>query len=243
MLRDFLYVPVRISKIGQIGSSAFSVINLNFDRPSIDNDMKLLAPYFVAITVLISYSMIYKSDTIGHNMAVSVMSADPNPQETVEETEVEKIQWMSFEEAQEANKKEPRKFIVDVYTSWCGWCKKMDASTFSHPDVVKYVNEKYYAVKFNAESKKDVNFKGTTYINAKPDQRRHAHQLASIAAVNGRLSYPTIVYLDEELNLLSQVPGFFDAKGIEPIIKYFGENAYKSSKWVDYQANFEGTIN
>ena len=52
------------------------------------------------------------------------------------------INWISLEEAQRLNEKEPRKIIIDLYTSWCGWCKKMDASTFAHPVVAKYVNEK-----------------------------------------------------------------------------------------------------
>ena len=57
--------------------------------------------------------------------------------------EQQKINWLDFETAQEMNKKEPKKFIVDVYTSWCGWCKRMDASTFHHPVIVDYINENY----------------------------------------------------------------------------------------------------
>ena len=37
----------------------------------------------------------------------------------------QKIQWMSFSEAQEAQKKEPKKIFMDVYTEWCGPCKQI----------------------------------------------------------------------------------------------------------------------
>lgn len=131
---------------------------------------------------------------------------------------------------------------MDVYTNWCGWCKKMDAGTFSHPDIVKYINENYYAVKLNAETKEAIEFKGQTFVNPNPDLRRPTHEFAAIAAVNGRLSFPTIVYLDEELNLLSPVPGYVDAKAIEPIIHYFAEEAYKDTPWTDYQSAFKSSI-
>jgi thioredoxin-related protein len=154
----------------------------------------------------------------------------------------DKINWVDLETAQESLKKEPRKLIVDVYTSWCGWCKRMDASTFAHPEIVEYINKNYYAVKLNAESKKDIKFKEVIYKNPNPDKKRPTHELASLAAVNGRLSFPTIVYIDENLNLLSQVPGFVDAKGIEPIIHFFAEEAYKEQTWQEYQSAFKGQV-
>ena len=64
---------------------------------------------------------------------------------------VEKIHWYTFAEATKLNKKHPKKIFMDVYTSWCGWCKKYDAVTFSHPVIAKYINEHFYAVKFDAE--------------------------------------------------------------------------------------------
>ena len=63
------------------------------------------------------------------------------------------IKWMTWKEMQEAQKKEHRKVFVDVYTGWCGWCKRMDASTFKDAYIVKYVNDNFYAVKFDAETK------------------------------------------------------------------------------------------
>lgn len=160
-----------------------------------------------------------------------------------DDKEKKKINWMSLEEAAEANKEEPRKIIVDLYTDWCGWCKKMDKATFQHPVIVDYINEKYYAVKLDAERKDTVNFKGQTFVNPNPNGRRSTHQIASMGAVNDRLSYPTIVYFDENLNLLSAVPGYKSAKDIEPIIKWFGEDDHKETpNFQEYMKKFEGEL-
>ncbi|HTB31563.1 MAG TPA: DUF255 domain-containing protein, partial [Bacteroidia bacterium] len=45
------------------------------------------------------------------------------------------IHWVNFDEAVKLNEKHPRKILIDVYTQWCGWCKKMDASTYTDPDI------------------------------------------------------------------------------------------------------------
>ena len=67
------------------------------------------------------------------------------------QSENTKIKWYTFEQAIKLCEKAPKKLMVDVYTDWCGWCKKMDAETFSNAEIAKYVNEHFYAVKFNAE--------------------------------------------------------------------------------------------
>ena len=121
------------------------------------------------------------------------------------------IVWHSFEEAQELSKKAPRKLLVDVYTPWCGPCKMMDRSAFSDPDVIKHVNEHYYAVKFNGESKDAINFKGQLYENPQfnnsiPKNRRNSpHQLTKEFGIRG---YPTLIIFDEELKKVKDIVGF-----------------------------------
>ena len=60
------------------------------------------------------------------------------------------VNWMTIEKAQELQKTNPKNIIMDVYTDWCGPCKLMDKNTFQNEDVANYLNENYYAVKFNA---------------------------------------------------------------------------------------------
>lgn len=141
------------------------------------------------------------------------------------------VKWYTFSEAVELNKKQPRKIMVDVYTDWCGWCKVMDEQTFQHADIAKILNEKYYAVKFNAERKDDVFFQGTKFVN-KGEGRRPTHDLA-IAMLNGKMSYPSIVFMNEQNQLITAVPGFQKPEQMEPLLMYIYESLYEKN--VNYQ--------
>ncbi len=152
----------------------------------------------------------------------------------------DQINWVNWDQAQGLMKKQKRKVLVDVYTDWCGWCKRMDASTFQDPRIVKYVNKYYYAVKFNAEQKEDINFKSKTFKYI-PNGRRGVHELA-IEITNGQLSYPTFVFMDEDFNTIQPLPGYQDADTFEIISNYFGGNHYKTTPYPNFQEKFKTSM-
>ncbi len=124
-------------------------------------------------------------------------------------TEAADIQWMTWEQAVKANKNAPKALFIDVYTDWCGWCKRMDATTFKDPKVVQYVSDNFYAVKFDAEQKGDIVYDGNTFTFQKTGQRG-VHGLAA-SLLDGRLSYPSVVYLNGNMERIMISPGFKDA--------------------------------
>lgn len=148
----------------------------------------------------------------------------------------EKINWISIEEAQVLSKNNPRKFMVDVYTDWCGWCKKMEKGTFKEPHIVKYINDNYYAIKFNAETKEQVEFNGKSYKFVKSGNTGY-NELA-LAFSKGKLSYPTIVFLDENYKVIQPIQGYLTAQKFEKIITFFGKNHHKTTPWVTYERNY-----
>ena len=144
------------------------------------------------------------------------------------------IQWISWEEAVELSQTDaqPKKIFVDVYTDWCGWCKKMDQNTFQNPEVSKYMQDNFYMVKMDAEGKEPIEYQGKTFKFV-PSGRRGYHELAA-ALLQGKMSYPTVVFLDEQINMLSPVPGYQQVEPFMQIAKYFGENIYKDKDWQSY---------
>jgi thioredoxin-related protein len=153
----------------------------------------------------------------------------------------EKIKWLTFEEAYKLNKKKPKKIFIDVYTDWCGWCKKMDAETFTHPVIAEYMSKHFYCVKFNAECKDTIVLDGVTFVNKNPGSKRSTHQLA-IELLKGKLSYPSLVFLNEQGQWITVIQSYFPPTGFEPLIHFFGENAYLKSSWEEYKSTFTGEI-
>lgn len=149
----------------------------------------------------------------------------------------DKINWISWEQAVEKQKAQPKKIMVDLYTDWCGWCKKLDKKTFGDKTVAQYVNENYYAVKFDAEQKKEITFKGKEYKFVKGGRRGY-HMLAA-ELTRGKLSYPTTVFLDETASVIQPIQGFFGPSDFMMILSYFGQNHYKSTPWKTYSIKYK----
>ncbi|MBV6645203.1 MAG: DUF255 domain-containing protein [Cyclobacteriaceae bacterium] len=150
------------------------------------------------------------------------------------------VEWISFEEAIARSKTEPRKILVDIYTDWCGWCKKMDKESYSKIEISNYLNEKFYAVKFNAEQREEVVFDGHTFKFVARGRRGY-HELAA-ALTNNSLSYPTTVFMDEEQRIIQPVPGYLNAPTLDTILKYIGESEYKSTPWNEFQKNYKSKL-
>lgn len=146
------------------------------------------------------------------------------------------IEWLSWEEAAKRSSSNPKKFLVDVYTDWCGWCRKMDANTFAHPEIARYINDNFYAIKFNAGNRDDIVWKGKTYKFVSNGSRGY-HQLAA-EIMQGQLSYPTVVFLNEDMEVIQPIPGYHAPDRFEVIVSYFAGNHYQTTPWRKYSQEF-----
>jgi thioredoxin-related protein len=149
------------------------------------------------------------------------------------------VKWYTIQEAEKLSKAEPRPMIVDTYTDWCGWCKRLDSDTFSNPVIADILNSKFYPVKFDAEGKQPVTFQGRTFIN--DGKSGPSHQLA-IALLQGQMSYPNLVFFNENTQLLTNVPGYLPPKEMEVLLSFFATKAYDNQKFQDFQKSFKGKV-
>jgi len=139
--------------------------------------------------------------------------------------EKERLQWMSFDEGLATAKKSNRKILIDVYTDWCGWCKKMDKDTYTEERVSEYLSKNYVVIKLNAESSNKLSFQGKPYTE---------QELSGAFGVTG---YPTTIFLSSAGDPITLVPGYSDAKRFSDIITFIGGDHYLTTKFDDYVAS------
>ena len=151
------------------------------------------------------------------------------------------VNWISFDEAYIKCKKNPRPIMIDIYTTWCGPCKMMSNQTFNNPDIAKYINDNFYAVKFDAESKDSVKFDKYVFVSTDPSNPKAPHQFAA-SILDNQLAYPSIVFLNNQIQRLDILKGFMPPKNFEPILNYYGSGDYQKIKWEEYEKRFVSSI-
>ena len=148
-----------------------------------------------------------------------------------------KINWISIDELKIAYAKEPRPIIIDVYTSWCGWCKVMDKETYGDKKVAAYINANYYAVKFDAESTEPVEWDSKQYTY---NSYQKVHGLATFLLF-GQMGYPTTVLLSAIHAQPAPIPGFMKPSQLEAPLKYFGDGIYKNTDFAVFIKDFKAS--
>ncbi len=144
--------------------------------------------------------------------------------------EKKELTWTNFNDGLEQAKKNEKHLLIDVYTSWCGWCKKMDKDVYGNDSVAQYLNQHFILVKLDAESQEKVTY------NGKPLTERALAEYFGVAA------YPTTVFLESDGKLVSPVEGYIEAETFLDVTKFIGESLYKKMTWKEYQSKTENSI-
>ncbi len=139
------------------------------------------------------------------------------------------IAWRDFDSGLKEAKAKKKRVVVDVYTDWCGWCKRMERDTYSHPDVRKYVGKAFVAIRLNAESNARASYKGTEYS---------CRQLAAGFGVRG---YPTTLFLESDGTHITTAPGYMGAQDFLSVLRYVGDGHYKTKDFDQYRAEQQGS--
>lgn len=175
-----------------------------------------------------------KKRTISILFVLFLLSAnDSFSQEIVEPSSVK---WYTVEQADSLLKTQNKPLFIDVYTEWCGWCKHMMKTTFANNGIASYMNQNFINVRFDAETFDTLTFQNKTYTNPGVGSKPK-HDLAKFL-LNGRFSFPTIVYMGRDKKFYP-IPGYKNVAEIQPFLIYFAENLYTSLSLQDFDRYFK----
>jgi thioredoxin-related protein len=132
------------------------------------------------------------------------------------------ITWNKYDDGVKLAAKSKKPMMIDFFTNWCGFCKKMDQQTYIDPTIIKYVNDHFIAVKLNAESKEALNL---------PDGQSNG---TNIARSFGVRSYPQTWFVEANGSKLGGRPGYMPPQVFIYFLKYYGEGHYKQSTFEEY---------
>jgi thioredoxin-related protein len=133
-----------------------------------------------------------------------------------------RLHWVRFDEGSSTALQQKKKLLVDVYTNWCTWCKKMDKEVYADERVIRSISSNFVVVKLNAESDKKLNYQGSNMSEM---------DFARSVGVTG---YPTTLFFDENLKPITSLPGYVTAETFVDILNYIGQNHYKTTSYQEY---------
>ncbi|MCI4650045.1 DUF255 domain-containing protein [Phaeodactylibacter sp.] len=148
----------------------------------------------------------------------------------------DKVRWMRWEEAVSHIEQQDKKVLLHIYTDWCTWCKRMDTITFNASPIASYINDKFYPVRLNAERKASIDYKDKSYTFVE-DGKRGYHQFAA-ELLRGRMSFPSVVFMDEQGEVIQSIVGYKSPEEFERILTYFAEDYYKETPWSAFKRDY-----
>jgi thiol:disulfide interchange protein len=101
------------------------------------------------------------------------------------------VDWeRNYDQALEKAKADKKLVMVDIYTDWCGWCKKLDQVVYKDKAVEEKLGKDFVSVKINPET----NAKG-----------------AKLVKEFGTRGYPYIVFTDAAGKKIAEIRGYVPA--------------------------------
>ena len=131
--------------------------------------------------------------------------------------------WRSWDAGLRDAAASGRPVLVDVYTDWCGWCKRMDRDVYERADIQAYLGRKFVTVKLDAEGNDAAHYEGRAFTSR------------TLAARFGVTGYPTTMFLSRKGTHLGNVPGYSPPADFLLLLRFIGDgHADRGERFEDF---------
>jgi thioredoxin-related protein len=144
------------------------------------------------------------------------------------------IKWQTTEDVTNKWNNTKKPIIIDIYTTWCHYCKVMDKKTYANDSIATYINKNFYAIKLNAESKTPISWMGKTYNYS----NLYKINEITLELTKGHIVYPTTVIIPVT-GEPQYIGGALSVTELEAILKYYGENFNKTIDWTSFLKSYK----
>lgn len=128
----------------------------------------------------------------------------------------------SFEHIGSLQHKHSRPLVVFISADWCGYCKVMKNKVFKNPSVAQKLAEDFYYTELNGEWPDPIVFSNKTYHFHQTGLGTGTHELATLlGTMEGKLSYPTLVILNADDEILYRYSGYLNSKELLELLSHF----------------------
>lgn len=136
--------------------------------------------------------------------------------------------WRAWNDGMKQASTTGRPVVVDVYTNWCGWCRRMDRDVYQNAEIADYLRKKFVTIKLNAEAKDGARWQSHDYTS---------QDLAQQFRVSG---YPTTIFLRSSGEHMANVPGYVAADRFLLLLRYVAEGyADRNVPFAEFEKNAE----
>lgn len=119
------------------------------------------------------------------------------------------VKWTPVEKLYDKLQEESRPVFAFIHAPWCSYCKLQQKKVFSDPKIATRLNEEYYCISINAETTETLYYAGTAYPSDLQSNGKYLNSLAKlIGEKDGKMNYPTNVFLSEGLVVQEQYPTY-----------------------------------
>lgn len=151
------------------------------------------------------------------------------------------VEWLKFDAALQAASAGDKHIMVDVYTDWCGWCKKLDRETYADPAVKQVLAESYISSKVKGDSDGPLNVKsqpkvedGKTLIQFVPSDQAQITEKQLARAQFRVTGYPTILFFAADGRMITKLSGYQNAETFKNILNFIKDDLYEVMSYQDY---------